>query len=57
MKVRALTSFSDVQGSHSPGDVFELPEGADWLRAGFVEPAEKAAKPARKKAAPKKATK
>lgn len=38
MKVRALNSFSDsVHGTHAAGDVFYLPEGADWLRAGLVE--------------------
>jgi hypothetical protein len=40
--VRALKSFggSDGRGHrvhHSAGDIFELPDGADWLRAGLVE--------------------
>lgn len=38
MKVKCLVSFSDsVHGTRSAGDEFELPEGADWLRAGLVE--------------------
>lgn len=38
MKVRALNSFSDsVYGTRAAGDEFELPDGADWLRAGLVE--------------------
>ena len=52
MKVKALISFSDsVHGTRAGGDVFELPEGADWLRAGLVEvvPEPEAPKPARKK--------
>lgn len=61
MKVKALNSFSDsVYGTCAAGAVFELPEGADWLRAGLVEVVAEpevvevvaepeAAKPARKK--------
>lgn len=55
MIVRALTSFGGTEyGHYSDGDVFELPEGVDWLRAGLVEivqeaavmePPEKAVKP------------
>ena len=38
MKVVALTTFGG-QGIHvSKDDVFELPEGSDWLRAGLVAP-------------------
>ena len=37
MKVRALTSFGGGGVHHGMGDVFELPEGVDWLRAGLVE--------------------
>jgi len=38
MKVKALNSFSDsVYGTRAAGDEFELPAGADWLRAGLVE--------------------
>lgn len=40
MKVRAVTSFAGRFGSHSKGDVFELPENVDWLTAGLVEPVE-----------------
>lgn len=37
MLVKALKSFGG-QGVHvSEGQVFELPEGSDWLRAGLVE--------------------
>lgn len=47
MKVRALTTFggaNDKGRYHvSAGDEFELPEhGADWIRAGLVEPVETA---------------
>lgn len=57
MKVKVLISFSDsVHGTRAEGDVIELPEGVDWLRAGFVAPVEpepapepEAPKPARKK--------
>ena len=41
MKVRALKSFGSagvVNSVHySAGDVFELPDGVDWLRVGLVE--------------------
>lgn len=36
MKVRAVKSFSGPHGSIQAGAVFDLPEGVDWLRAGFV---------------------
>lgn len=60
MKVKALVSFVDMaHGSRAAGDVFELPDGVDWLRAGLVavvaepdpepEPAPEVLKPARKK--------
>lgn len=46
MKVRALTTFGGHDGKththHSKGEVFELPDGVDWLRAGLVEPIETA---------------
>ena len=39
MKVRILRSFADAKfGSHATGHVVEMPEGADWLEAGFAEP-------------------
>lgn len=38
MRVRALKSFAGPGGSYAPGQEFELPEGVDWLRAGFVVP-------------------
>lgn len=37
MRVRALTSFAGDGVSVGMGDEFELPEGVDWLRVGFVE--------------------
>lgn len=37
MRVRALTSFAGSGFSVGMGDEFDLPEGVDWLRAGFVE--------------------
>lgn len=41
MKVKVLISFSDsVHGTHAQGDVIDLREGVDWLRAGFVVPVE-----------------
>ena len=73
MKVIALKSFGGTEyGSYSTGDIFELPEGVDWLKAGLVrpleveaetataEPVEKAVKPRarrRKTATTKKAGK
>ena len=40
MKVKALVGFvGTVDGktvSHPAGSEFELPDGADWLRAGLV---------------------
>lgn len=36
MKVRAIKSFSGPHGSYRKGQAFDLPEGVDWLRAGFV---------------------
>jgi|SRR5690606_30722557 len=38
MKVRCITSFAGYGFSHAEGEVFELPPGVDWLRAGFVVP-------------------
>lgn len=39
MKVKVLNSFSDsVHGTKAQGDVIDLPDGVDWLRAGLVEP-------------------
>ena len=40
MKVRVVISFSDakVGRSFSIGDELQLPEGVDWLKAGFVVP-------------------
>lgn len=39
MKVKALTTFGGVGvQNRSAGEVFELPEGTDWLKAGLVEP-------------------
>lgn len=51
MKVKALVSFAPADGPPvCEGDVFELPEGADYVAAGLCEPVDL---PARK-AAPKK---
>lgn len=42
MQVKALKSFGAVINNNflsvAEGDVVELPEGADWVRAGLVEP-------------------
>lgn len=40
MQVRVKRSFVDrVFGvSASVGDIIEMPAGADWVRAGFVDP-------------------
>lgn len=43
MKVKAVKSFAGTDGDGNPvsigmGDVFELPEGVDWLQAGLVVP-------------------
>lgn len=48
MKVRAVLSFSGSEpggGSFSiqEGQVFELPEGTDWLEAGLVVPVDEPA--------------
>ena len=41
MKVKALKGFAGrldgVSYTVSEGDIIDLPEGADWLRAGLVE--------------------
>ena len=38
MLVKALKSCVDGKyGRHSSGDVFEIPNGADWVKAGLVE--------------------
>ncbi len=62
MKVKALNSFvgtvNGIKYRVAAGDVLDLPDGADWLRAGLVEvepepeaePTPEAPKPARKKA-------
>lgn len=55
MLVKAVTSFvatiGGVKYRVQAGDELEMPKGADWLQAGFVEAAEK---PAPKKASKKK---
>jgi len=49
MKVRALVSFvSNLNGQKyrvQQKQVVEMPKGADWLRAGFVEPVEEPKRP------------
>ena len=38
MLVRAVKSFVDGKyGRHDEGDVFDIPNGADWVLAGLVE--------------------
>lgn len=49
MKVKCVRSFVDgMHGSKGQGDVFEMPEGVDWLKAGFVVPVEDEDKPPKK---------
>ena len=40
MKVKALKSFGGASSQgryhYSEGQVFDLPDGADWLKAGLV---------------------
>ena len=40
MKVKALKSFGGARSQgryhYSEGQVFDLPDGADWLKAGLV---------------------
>jgi len=55
MKVKALKSFGGLDvGHYSAGQVFDLPDGVDWLEAGLVEaykePAEAATAEAPEKA-------
>ena len=38
MRVLCVVSFSSRDFTASEGDEFELPEGVDWLQAGFVVP-------------------
>lgn len=45
MKVRAIRSFvgkgpDGIKYRHEEGNIFELPEGSDWIRAGLVVPVE-----------------
>jgi len=47
IKVRVLKSFAGINFSHSAGDVIEIGDDNDWLKAGFVELVEDK-KPARK---------
>jgi len=56
MRVRAKVSFTGrtpdgVRHHHVAGDEFDLPQGVDWLRAGYVErvAAKVQAKPTRKR--------
>ena len=39
IKVAAITSFGDGNGSFSPGDVFMMPADLDWLKAKHVRKA------------------
>lgn len=48
MLVKAIRGFSPATGGPiAPGDVFTLPAGADWLKAGLVEKADAGAKETR----------
>lgn len=42
MTVKAVKSFAGMAGNKkyrvTEGDVFDLPSGTDWLKAGLVEP-------------------
>lgn len=42
MKVRAVIGFVGIVAGQSrsvrDGEVFDLPDGVDWLKAGFVVP-------------------
>lgn len=43
MKVQALKSFvgkgpNGIKYRQEAGDIFELPEGSDWIKAGLVAP-------------------
>lgn len=39
MRVIALKAFGGTEhGSFSQGQVFDLPDGVDWLEAGLVRP-------------------
>lgn len=40
MRVVALVSFAGSGVTVARGAVIEMPEGADWLRAGLVAPVE-----------------
>lgn len=45
MKVKAIKSFvgkgpDGIKYRQEAGDVFDLPEGTDWIKAGLVIPAE-----------------
>lgn len=63
-KVKVLRSFVAITDEGkvraSEGDVIDMPDGADWLPAGFVELVEEEAtpeeKPAKKPATKKAAT-
>jgi hypothetical protein len=57
MRVRALQPFSGMGLSVSEGDEFELPDGADWLRAGLVEPVESEVETATEKRPTRRAVK
>ena len=41
MKVKVIRSFVDGKyGSKGMNDIIDLPDGVDWLKAGFVIPIE-----------------
>ena len=44
MKVRALTSFSGLGIAVQKGQEFDLPKGADWVKAGLCEKIKEAPK-------------
>ena len=54
MKVKALKAFSGPKGSYGTGDIFELPNGVNWIKEGLVEVVEPKRTRRRKQAEPKK---
>lgn len=60
MRVKAVTSFvatiGGVKYRVQAGDELEMPQGADWLGAGFVAAVEEKPAPAPKRSSKKKAS-
>lgn len=49
-------TYQNKRYSYSDGDIFEMPKGADWVKAGFCKPVKQSRRKATKKA-PEKAVK